>query len=266
MLPKVTSNITIDGKLWELPAPPLTLGLATWIYNSPRHDPATTLDNSIDFWAEATTFPYLGTFNFNDQQSSNIDVYWNNGTVLDARTIQHTGRCVSDDAYQWGFSSLLPLTFCSATIAFAVVLLLLQIDIYWNSRSNRSHQSHSLYADALYLAEELKAAFSRALKDTAPSPEALRRKVERRKQGLRLDVDELPMSRWQERRLSRAASRAAARMEPTAMKSTGSLTRELSALSARDAEQGPEDVGLHKGLDSAVHEEGKLEEEEGAER
>lgn len=265
MLPKVTSNITIDGKLWELPAPPLTIGLATWIYNSPRHDPATTLDNSIDFWAAATTFPYLGTFNFNDQQSSNIDVYWNNGTVLDARTIEHTGRCVSEDAYQWGFSSLLLLTFCSATIAFAVVLILLQTDVYWNSRSDRSHQSHSLYADALYLAEELKAAFGRALEDTAPSPEALRRNVERRKQGLRLDVDELPMSRWQERRLSRAAGRAAAQKKGTATESTGSLTHELSALSARDTEQGPEDVGLHKGLDSAVHEEGKLE-EEGAER
>ena len=247
MMSKVTSNITIDGKRWVLPAPPLTIGLATLIASSPRRDPATALNNSIDFWANARSSTYTSTFHFSGQWPSLIDAYWNNGTVLDQRTIERTGRCVSEDAYQWGFSSLLLLTFCCATIGFAIVLILLQTDVYWNSRSDRYHQSHSLYADVLYLARELKVAFGRDLKDNTPSPEALRKQVERQKRGLGLDVDELPMSRWQERKLSRAA-KAAGRKGERAMESTGSLTLGLSA----------ESVELHKGLDSAVREEGKL--------
>lgn len=247
MMSKVTSNITIDGKRWVLPAPPLTIGLATPIASSPRRDPATALNNSIDFWANARSSTYTSTFHFSGQWPSLIDAYWNNGTVLDQRTIERTGCCISEDAYQWGFSSLLLLTFCCATIGFAIVLILLQTDVYWNSRSDRYHQSHSLYADVLYLARELKVAFGRDPKDNTPSPEALRKQVERQKRGLGLDVDELPMSRWQERKLSRAA-KAAERKGERAMESTGSLTLEPSA----------ESVKLHKGLDSAVREEGKL--------
>ena len=263
MLPKVTSNITIDGKPWELPAPPLTIGLTILIYSSPRRNPATALVNSIDFWADARSFTDPNTFYFNGRRPGVVDAYWNNGTVLDRRTIEHTGRCVSEDAYQWGFSSLLLLTFCSATIAFAAVLILLQTDVYWNSRSDRFHQSHSLYADVLFLTEELKAAFGRDSKDTALSPDALRKQVERRKQGLGLDVDELPMSRWQERQLSRAAKAAARKAEHCATESTGSPTHELRALSARDAEQGPKSLELLEKVDSAaVHEESKLEDGE----
>jgi hypothetical protein len=258
MLPKVTSNITVDGKRWVLPAPPLTIGLATLVASSPRRDPATALNNSIDFWTDARSFTYTSTFYFNGQRPGLIDAYWNNGTVLDKQTIEHTGRCVSEDAYQWGFSSLLLLTFCSATIAFAIVLIMLQTDVYWNSRFDRHHQSHSLYTDVLYLAEELKAAFGRDLENNTQTSMALRKQVERQKHGLSLDVDELPMSRWQERKSSRAA-KAAARKEERAMESTGSLTRELRALDARDTEQGAESLELHKGLDSVVHEEGKLE-------
>jgi hypothetical protein len=261
MLPTVTSNITIGSKRWALPAPPLTIGLATVVASFPRRDPTTALNNSIDFWADARSSTYTSMFNFNGQRPSLIDTYWNNGTVLDQQTIEHTARCVSEDAYQWGFSSLLLLTFCSATIAFAIVLILLQTDVYWNSRSDRYYQSHSLYADILYLAEELRAAFGRDLKDNMPSPKALRKQVESQKQGLSLDVDGLPMSRWQERKLSRAI-KAAARKQERAMESTGSLTREVRALGARDAEQGTESLELYKGLDSAVHEEGRLEDAE----
>ena len=261
MMSKVTSNITIDGKRWILPAPPLAIGLATLVASSPKRNPATTLNNSIDFWDGARSSIYTGTFYFNGQRPSLIDAYWNNGTVIDQQTIEHTSRCVSEDAYQWGFSSLLLLTFCSTTIAFAIVLILLQTDVYWNSRFDRHHQSHSLYADILYLAEELKVAFGRDLKDNTPSPKALRKQVERQKRGLSLDVDELPVSRWQERLLSRAA-KAAARKEERAMESTGSLTRELRALDARDTELGAKPLELHKRLDLAVHEESKLEDDE----
>lgn len=122
MLPKATSNITIDGKRCIHPAPSLTIGLAALMSSSPRRDPATALNNSIDFWADARSFTDTNTFYFNGRPSL-VDAHWNNGTVLDRQTIERTGRCVSEDAYQWGFPSLLLRTFCSATIAFAIVLI-----------------------------------------------------------------------------------------------------------------------------------------------
>ncbi|GAB7333330.1 hypothetical protein MBLNU13_g04957t1 [Cladosporium sp. NU13] len=162
---------------WVHPAPSLTIGLAALMSSSPRRDPATALNNSIDFWADARSFTDTNTFYFNGSPSL-VDAHWNNGTVLDRLPIERTGRCVSEDAYQWGFPSLLLRTFCSATIAFAIVLI-------------PAADRH-----ILYLAEELKAGFGRDLKDNPPSPKALRKEVESQKQGLRLDVDELPMSRW----------------------------------------------------------------------
>lgn len=262
---KVTSSITIDGKLWQLPAPPLTIDLASTTLDPPIRDPATLPNNAIDFWADAQGFSYVKVFNYNAQQPHLVETYWNNGTVLDEQTIRRTGRCVSEDAYLWGFSSLLLLTFCSATIAFAIVSILLQSDVYWNSRHDRYHQSHCLYADVLYLAKELKAAFGRDIKDNTQSPRALHKQVERQKQGLRLDVHELPMSRWQERKILRVA-KAAARKEGAATEFTGGLTHELRALSARDAEQGAESLKLHEGPDSAVHEEGQVQAAERANR
>jgi hypothetical protein len=87
-------------------------------------------------------------------------------------------------------------------------LILLQTDVYWNSRHNREHQSRSIYTDVLYLAEELKKTFGHNVEDHVRSPKAFDKKVEDWKQGLRLDVRELPPSRWQEWRQSRAAKRS----------------------------------------------------------
>jgi hypothetical protein len=155
-----------------------------------------------------------------------------NGTVLDEALIRKTSRCIAEDAYAWGFSSLLLLTFCCCTIAFAMALILLQTDVYWNSRHDRDHQFHSIYTDVLYLAEELKNTFGQNVEDHLHSPKAFDKKVGEWKQGLRLDVRDLPLSRWQEWRLSRATKRAD-RKAKIASATDHDSTLELHNLSSR---------------------------------
>lgn len=60
-------------------------------------------------------------------------------------------------------------------------------------RHDRDHRSHSIYTDVLYLAEELKNTFGHNIEDHMQSPKTFEKRVERWKQGLRLDVRELPL-------------------------------------------------------------------------
>lgn len=78
------------------------------------------------------------------------------GTPYDEAEIKLSGRCIADKTYSWGFSSLLLLTFCSCTLVFVVILILLETDVYWNSRHDRLNQQFSIYLDIIFLAEELK--------------------------------------------------------------------------------------------------------------
>ena len=78
--------------------------------------------------------------------------------------------------------------------------------MYWNSRNDREHQSNSIYTDVICLAEELRAMFGATLEDDGQSPKHIERSVEQAKQGLGIDVSELPLSRWQEWRISRKES------------------------------------------------------------
>jgi hypothetical protein len=226
----MTSNITIAGQLWELPAPPLEIGLAGYIASQFSGGNFSTTKTSMEYWARSEQDESQPVFSGNNRFAVLNTAYWNNGTVFDVDTIKRTGRCISEDAYSWGFSSLLLLTFCSSTIAFALALILLQTDVYWNSRSDRFHQSHSLYTDVLYLAEELKASFGGDIKESVRSPEAFGKEVEHQKQGLRLEVDGLPLSRWHEWKLAKAA-KAATRKSRAAPEYTNGLTHELRRLS-----------------------------------
>jgi hypothetical protein len=127
-------------------------------------------------------------------------------------------------------------------------LIVLQTDVYWNSRHDRDHQSHSIYTDVLYLAEELKNAFGQDVEDHMRSPKAFDKKIGNWKQGLRLDVRELPLSRWQELAAERAdweADLAKAKIARTAYLAKAKVARpnagpfglELRILNPRNHEE-----------------------------
>jgi hypothetical protein len=140
-------------------------------------------------------------------------VYMHGDSLFNATTIKKEGRCVVDDAYSWGFSSLLLLTFCCYTMAFALGLILLQTDVYWHSRHDRDHQSYSIYTDVLFLAEELRAVFGNNTKDHMASPKLFRKKAESTKQGVRLEVSTLPLSRAEEAKSYRSVFRKLVRRQ-----------------------------------------------------
>lgn len=123
-----------------------------------------------------TSFPSLAYDNILVNQSSVID----------------TGRCISQKAYSWGFSSLLLLTFCCDTILFATILLSLEVDIYRHGRSPTHEDTQNIYHDVLFLADQLRSRFG----DDASSlsSKALRSKVANDKMGIGLEVAEQPLS------------------------------------------------------------------------
>ena len=207
----MSSTITIDRQPLDV-APPLSVGLQQYIYTPDWLSGDLWQDwhgeNARDFWAETSTYHDAYNSLTNGTRHSVLEIYLQDDILLDEASIIKTGRCIADEAYSWGFSSLLMLTFCCYTIAFALALVLLQTDVYWNSRHDRDHQPHSIYTDVLYLAEELKKTFGHNVEDHLRSPKAFDKRVERWKQGLKLDVRELPLSKWQEWRQSWAAKRS----------------------------------------------------------
>jgi hypothetical protein len=206
------STITIGGRFWDLPAPLLSVGLKTFVPDPDwlnedfegRHP-----KKASDFWSDTSASTSIGATSQDDESLGfNGSWYMYNETLLTKAIVINNGRCIADEAYSWGFSSLLLLTFCCYTAAFALALTLLQTDIYWNSRHDRDLQSYSIYTDVLYLAEELKATFGYEVGKHMQSPKAFDEKVGNWEQGLCLDVRELPLSRWQEWRLFQATKRA----------------------------------------------------------
>jgi hypothetical protein len=233
----MSSTITIDKQPLDV-APPLLVGLQAdtygpgWLAGDLWQD--WHGDNARDFWAETLAYPFFSMLLSNGSYISTSAIYMHDEILLDEASIIKTGRCIADEAYSWGFSSLLLLTFCCYTIAFALALILLQTDVYWNSRHDREHQSHSIYTDVLYLAGELKNTFGQNVEDHMKSPESFEKRVHRWKQGLRLDVRDLPLSRWQEWRLSRARKRADRKAKSApALVNTHDPTFELRNLSSR---------------------------------
>ena len=128
-----------------------------------------------------------------------ITQYIGNNTVVDEDYVMATGRCIADGAYLWGFSSLLLLTFCCYTLLFAMTLIILQTDVYWNSWSDRKHQSYSIYTDVMYLAGELKSVLGSLSTDSPCSPREVDKEVTQRRPGIHLEVDGLPPPRCRDR-------------------------------------------------------------------
>jgi hypothetical protein len=203
----LASHLTMDAKRWDLDASPLTIGVSSKLdFVSIRNE--TSYKDVSDFWYYAWGTFLQEEFVYHNYTPQKNSIYLFNNTYLEEDTIKRAGRCVSEDQYQWGFSSLLLLTFCIFTNLFAFALIVLQTDVYWNSRHDRSSQSHSLYADILYLAGELKTRFPGKTGENMPSPEVFGEEVERSGEKLCVGAINLPLSRWQERRTIRAANAA----------------------------------------------------------
>ena len=193
IIANMKSNITLDGKRWTLDGPPLDIGLGG-LYESfaaADMDSDSNFTNANALWSGkqgyfSTSMANAFTFPNGTTASTKSYIIDSNGTEIETDTVSRTGRCVAQDAYSWGFSSLLLLTFCSYTILFALTLILLQTDVYWNSRFDRFHQHHTIYTDVLYIAEELKNAFGHDVEAHMKAPKVFGKRVERRKQGLRL--------------------------------------------------------------------------------
>lgn len=166
---------------------------------NPRYYPSDS-KNVSRYWNE---YPSLRISRDMLTPTSDVRAYTNNGTGYNETGIRDTGRCIAEDEYSWGFSFLLLFTFCILTICFALSLIMLQTDVYWNSRCDRDHQYYSIYTDALYLAGKLESRFGSMTGGEAPPPETLEKLVEGSKEGLKLEVTSLPLSRWEEKQQSR---------------------------------------------------------------
>lgn len=187
------STIVLNGSRWELPFP-LDIEMPGMLIKGIDGNITNSLENVSSFWSAYE----LGVKRPKWVNKSVIRSYSYNETALWDTDILESGRCVAEGAYSWGFSSLILLTFCLYTTLFAVSLILLQTDVYWNSRYDRKSppQSYSMYSDILYIADELKARFSdESIGSMAQSPETLEEMIGRARQGLHLDVSELPPSR-----------------------------------------------------------------------
>lgn len=192
---QMTSNITLGGKTWTIGEPLLNIS-ADMRVGFHIDTEAGTSDPRVFFSGSdliLRTNWYLSIMrNFSVSPS---DIYGYDGLGLDEEFVTRTGRCIADEAYSWGFSSLLLLTFCSSTLLFALVLIMLQTDVYWNSRSDRHAQRYSIYSDIVWLAKELSFHLGTDL-DTL-TPKGLERRVENDTEGIVVEVDELRLSRYQ---------------------------------------------------------------------
>lgn len=82
---------------------------------------------------------------------------------------------------------------------FATILIALQTDVYTDSQFDRSHQSYSVYADILTIAEALKSIPEYNLPELLGSPREIDEKIGNRKHGMRFDTRGLPPGRSDEK-------------------------------------------------------------------
>jgi hypothetical protein len=152
--------------------------------------------NAGEFWFnESFNRSDLMTYNF-EGDTSTINIF--NGSEYSEDFVKRTGVCIASEAYSWGFSSLLLLTFCTYTMLFATTLIVLQAEVYHCSRVDRNHQGYSIYADIFTIAEALKSIPECNPLDLLQSPKTLDKKLGGRKHGIRFNVGSLPHSRTTE--------------------------------------------------------------------
>lgn len=201
----MTSTIAIEGSPIKVLTPPLEIrlqsnGIVDAVNLTQQHETAK------DYWkgiAAGIPDPFSSYMWTIEHAMNNLLIahpsYLTNNVLYSEEQILDTGRCIADEAYLWGFSSLLLLTFCASTMMFAITMIGLQTDVYWNSRHDRQHQSHSIYADVITIVKALKAVLGEDVMQLLKSPKELEESVEGRKHGVRHQIDELPPSRAAQR-------------------------------------------------------------------
>ncbi|KAL1582392.1 hypothetical protein WHR41_08894 [Cladosporium halotolerans] len=191
----MTSNITLNTELWTIGPPLLNISGTMRVGFMPDLDANISSAESFFNGTGGRFFSngYVSTVDWRSVGS--ISNYGYNGLGVEVDFVKDTGRCIADEAYSWGFSSLLLLTFCSSTLLFALVLILLQTDVYWNSHSDRDPQHYSIYSDILWLAKGL--SFHLGTDLDSLSPKDLEKRVENDRMGIVVEVDELRLSRYQ---------------------------------------------------------------------
>jgi hypothetical protein len=200
---KTTSNITINGSRVSLPAPPLNISFGFHHFYSKERKSNTGATSASEYWSGTPFSRFTAMRDYQGDYSPASGGIFCNGFEYTEDFIIETGVCIASEAYSWGSSSLLLLTFCVYTILFAMTLMVLQTDVYWNSRLDRTHQSYSIYADILTIAETLKSIPEYNLLDLLQSPKALDEKVGGRKHGTRFDTRGLQPSRLDETEVGR---------------------------------------------------------------
>lgn len=197
ILIQLTSNITIDGKHWELPGPPLDIAMPLKFPDDGGNFSVSGMTAS-EIWfnkvfeVDVSRNARSATTTRTDAYDSPFPKFAYDNIVVDEGSVTDTGRCISLKAYSWGFSSLLLLTFCCDTIVFAAILLALEFDIYRHGRSPTPDDTQNIYHDVLFLADQLRSRFG---DDCAIlSTKALQNKVANDKQGIGLEVAEQPLS------------------------------------------------------------------------
>lgn len=203
-LANMASNITILGTHHALSAPPLDILFSHEFGSESFSQSKSTGPPNITDGMTADEFWSKGSFNhswyqLSDFQGNKSTVGLLGGSAYTESFVKETGICIASEAYSWGFSSLLLLTFCVYTLCFATALITLQTEVYRHSRLDREHQSHSIYADILTIAEALKSIPEYNLQDLLQSPKALDEKLGGRKHGVRFDVRGLPLARSDEK-------------------------------------------------------------------
>jgi hypothetical protein len=195
----MTSSITLDGKQWDLPAPPLSISLIAIdhiLKNQSRQD------TKADYYWTGHTIDDSNIEHrayINGSETSVLTLY-DNTLDIDLDSVIDTGACIANDAYQWGFSSLVLLSFCCYTLLFVATLIGLQIDVFRNSRSDRDPESHSIYHDILFLAAELQGLFGEQVGDF--SAKEIEHEISHCETGLDLDVEKLLVARARDWKLS----------------------------------------------------------------
>jgi hypothetical protein len=209
LLANMTSNITIAGAKYALPAPPLDLRFA-FNFALPQSNFLSRLSgernltdgmDASEFWSnESFNRSDLATYNFGGAASI-MGMY--KDTTYTEDFVKRTGICIASEKYSWGFSSLLLLTFCVYTIIFATTLIALQTEVHRHSQFDRDHQSYSIYADILMIAEALKTIPEYDLLQLLQSPKVLEEKLGGRKHGMRFNVSGLRPARYREKEAER---------------------------------------------------------------
>ncbi|KAK3621889.1 hypothetical protein LTR56_013407 [Elasticomyces elasticus] len=157
----IWSNITLNNQTYTLQPPPLDIVWAA---------PATT-------WAVM-----LG-------EDPQYGGYFPNASIAE------TAVCLPGTKYQWGFSAVLLCLFCCMTILFAATLLVLEIEIWLDSRSNLYRQRRSGYRDAVNVVRALQEELGEEVV-TDPS-EAIEPRIKSYTGSMRVDTEGLGLSRRQ---------------------------------------------------------------------